>query len=74
MQNVNNKKVISKLAISGIKANIKKYMVLIGAVILTTLLFSSLFTVGGSVVEETQISTMREIGTSYHAGLKYMSQ
>ncbi|MBR6402221.1 MAG: ABC transporter permease [Eubacterium sp.] len=74
MQKVNNKKAISNLALSGIKSNIKKYMVLVAAVILTTLLFSSLFTVGGSVIEETQISTMRQIGTSYHAGLKYMSQ
>ena len=74
MKNINNKKAISKLAHSGIKSNIKKYMVLIGAVILTTLLFSSLFTVGGSIINETQISTMREIGTSYHAGLKYLSQ
>lgn len=73
MRKVNNKKVISDLAFSGIKSNIKKYIVLIGAVILTTLLFSSLFTVGGSVIEETQIATMRKIGTSYHAGLKYMS-
>ena len=74
MQKVNNKKAITKLAISGIKSNIKKYLVLIGAVILTTLLFSSLFTVGGSVIGESQLSTMRKIGTSYHAGLKYLSQ
>ena len=74
MQKVKNKKVIKKLALSGIKSNIKKYIVLIGAVILTTLLFTSLFTVGASVIGETQISTMRQIGTTYHAGLKYMSQ
>ncbi len=73
MQSVNNKKAISKLAISGIKSNIKKFIVMIGAVILTTLLFSSLFTVGGSVVRESQVSSMRKIGTTYHAGLKYMS-
>ena len=73
MQSVNNKNAISKLAISGIKSNIKKFIVMIGAVILTTLLFSSLFTVGGSVIGESQISTMRQIGTTYHAGLKYMS-
>ncbi len=73
MQRVNNKKAVSSLALSGIRANIKKYIVLVGAVILTTLLFSSLFTVGGSLISEIQISTMRKIGTSYHAGLKYMS-
>lgn len=73
MRRVKNKKVVTKLAVSGIRANIKKYLVLVGAVILTTLLFSSLFTVGGSVVRETQISGMRKIGTSFHAGLKYLS-
>ena len=64
MQTVKNKKAISRLAVSGIKSNIKKYIVLIGAVILTTLLFSSLFTVGASVVYESQISTMKQIGTT----------
>ena len=40
MQTVKNKKAISRLAVSGIKSNIKKYIVLIGAVILTTLQIS----------------------------------
>ena len=73
MKRVKNKKVISNLAFSGIRSNVKKYLVLIGAVILTTLLFSSLFTVGGSMIGEIQISGMRKIGTAYHAGLKYLS-
>ena len=73
MSRINSKKAVSKLAHSGIRSNIKKYLVLVGAVILTTLLFSSLFTVGGSVIQETQIASMRKIGTTYHAGLKYMS-
>ena len=62
MKRVNNKKAINNLAISGIKVNIKKYLVLIASVILTTLLFSSLFTVGGSMLKEIQISTMRQVG------------
>ncbi len=74
MQKVKNRKVISNLAISGIKSNSKKYAVLIAAVILTTLLFSSLFTIGGSLIKETQISTMRQVGGSAHAGFKYMSR
>ncbi|MCR5214734.1 MAG: ABC transporter permease [Eubacterium sp.] len=74
MINVKNKKAINNLAISGIKTNVKKYMVLILAVILTTLLFSTLFTVGGSLVEEIKISTMRQVGGSAHAGLKYLCQ
>ena len=33
MQSVNNKKAISKLATSGIKSNIKKFIVMIGGLI-----------------------------------------
>ena len=72
MQKVKNRKAINNLAISGIKSNSKKYAVLIAAVILTTLLFSSLFTVGGSLVKETQLSTMRQVGGTFHAGFKYL--
>ncbi|MCR4716426.1 MAG: ABC transporter permease [Lachnospiraceae bacterium] len=74
MLNVNNKKAITNLAISGIKTNHKKYSVLIMAVILTTLLFSTLFTVGGSMIKEIQISTMRQVGGSAHAGFKYLTE
>ncbi|MCR4713027.1 MAG: FtsX-like permease family protein [Treponemataceae bacterium] len=74
MTKVNNKKAISNLAQSGIKSNIKKYIVLVFAVILTTILFSSLFTVGTSLVNEIQRATMRQVGGSAHAGLKYLTE
>ncbi|MBO4706108.1 MAG: ABC transporter permease [Spirochaetaceae bacterium] len=74
MTKVNNKKAISNLAQSGIKSNIKKYIVLVFAVILTTILFSSLFTVGTSLVNEIQKATMRQVGGSAHAGLKYLTE
>ena len=74
MQKVNNGKVINNLAIGGIKSNPKKYAVLIAAVVLTTLLFSSLFTVGGSLIKEIQLGTMRQVGGSAHAGFKYLSE
>ena len=74
MQKVKNRKVINDLAISGIRSNPKKYAVLIAAVTLTTLLFSSLFTVGGSLVKEIQTGTMRQVGGNAHAGFKYLCQ
>ncbi|MCR5847676.1 MAG: ABC transporter permease [Lachnospiraceae bacterium] len=74
MQKVKNRKVINNLAISGIKSNPKKYAVLVAAVVLTTLLFSSLFTVGGSLIKEIQLGTMRQVGGNAHAGFKYLSQ
>ena len=74
MNKVNNNKAINNLALCSIKVNIKKYMVLIASVILTTLLFSSLFTVGGSMLKEVQLSTMRQVGGSFHSGFKYLCQ
>ncbi|MBE5923286.1 MAG: ABC transporter permease [Lachnospiraceae bacterium] len=74
MLKVNNKKAISKLSFSGIKENIKKYIVLILAVALTSLMFTALFTIGGSLMKELQLSTMRQVGGSCHAGFKYLTQ
>ncbi|MCR4691475.1 MAG: FtsX-like permease family protein [Lachnospiraceae bacterium] len=74
MNKINNNKAINNLALSSIKVNIKKYLVLIASVILTTLLFSSLFTVGGSMLKEVQLATMRQVGGSFHSGFKYLCQ
>ena len=74
MLKVNNKQAIMNLAQSGIRANQKKYLVLVCAVILTTVLFSSLFTIGGSLLTEIQNATMRQVGGSDHASLKYLSE
>ncbi len=74
MKNVDNKKVIDTIAMSGIRARISKYIVLVLAVVLTSLLFSSLFTVGGSMVNEIQEGSMRQAGGSCHAGFKYLTE
>ena len=74
MLKVNNKQAIMNLAQSGIKTNPKKYLVLVFAVVLTTVLFSSLFTIGSSLLNEIQKATMRQVGGSAHAGLKYLSE
>ena len=50
MSTVNNKTALKKLAMNPIKTNIKKYIILIIAVVMTTLLFSSLFTIAGSML------------------------
>ena len=69
-----NKKPINNLAFSGIRSNIKKYMTLIFAVILTTMLFSSLFTISGSMISEMQTGSMRQVGTSAHTVIKKLDQ
>lgn len=74
MKNVNNKKVINNIAVSGIKTKLSKYAVLIMAVILTSLLFSSLFSVGGSMLNEIQEGSMRQAGGSCHGSFKYLTE
>lgn len=74
MTSVNNQKAIRKLSLSGITTNIRKYMVLTIAVALTALLYTALFTIGGSLIKELQLSTMRQVGGSDHAGFKYLTQ
>ena len=74
MKNVNNKKVINNIATSGIKAKLSKYVVLVMAVILTSLLFSSLFSVGGSMMNEMQEGFMRQAGGRSHGSFKYLTE
>ena len=74
MEKVNNKNAIRNLAYSGIKSKVSKYIILVLAVILTSLLFSTLFSVGGSMVNELQESTMRQVGGTFHAGFKYLTK
>ena len=52
------KKAIKKLASSSIKANTSKYLVMMSSIILTTVLFSSLFTIVGSLLSEFKQSSM----------------
>ena len=74
MKNVNNKKAINNIATSGIKAKFSKYVILVMAVILTSLLFSSLFSVGGSMINEMQEGSMRQAGGSSHGSFKYLTE
>lgn len=74
MTKVKNKRAIINLAISSIRANVKKYAVMVCAVILTTILFSSFFTVGGSMINEMQEGSMRQSGGCCHATIKYLTE
>ena len=72
MLNVNNKKVLSLLAKRTRKA--KKNRVTIIAIVLTCILFTSIFTIGGSIIKTSEQETMRRVGTSAHAGYKYFTK
>lgn len=73
MRKVANKKIIRKLSYRTMKEKKWKNLIAVLAVALTTLLFTALFTVGSSIVDSIQESTMRQVGTSSHGGYKYLS-
>lgn len=44
------------------------------AIVLTTVLFTTMFTLGMGMLQAIQGQTMRQVGTSAHAGFKYLNQ
>lgn len=73
MFNVNNQKVIRRLSIRSLKNSKTRNIIAVAAIILTTLLFTSVFSVGMSAIDSTQRATMRQVGTSAHAGFKFLT-
>ena len=43
------------------------------AILLTTIMFTTLFTISGGVLDTIQEQTSRQVGTSAHAGFKYLT-
>jgi len=74
MRRVKNAKVIRRVADKTRKAGRGRNIIAVLAITLTTVLFTSVFTVGGSLIEKSQQETMRQVGGSAHAGFKYLTQ
>ncbi|MGL4790467.1 MAG: ABC transporter permease, partial [Phocaeicola sp.] len=73
MLKVNSKKTISLLAKSSFRENkLRNYFAII-AIILTTVLFTGLFTITASLIASVEESTMRQVGGSFHGGFKYLT-
>lgn len=70
----NNKKIIKTLSNNSFKANKMRNVFAVIAIVLTTILFTSLFTVTTSMIASIEESTMRQIGTKFHGGFKNISQ
>lgn len=73
MHKVANRKIIRKLSYRTMKEKGWKNLIAILAIALTALMFTSLFTVGMSLIDSMQEATMRQVGTSAHGGFKYMT-
>lgn len=70
MRKVKNKKAIRRLSKRSLAAGRKKNVIAVLGIMLTCVLFTSLFSIGGSILKSSQESTMRQVGGSSMAGLK----
>ena len=73
MLNVNNKKTIMLLSKTSFKSSRMRNFFAIIAIVLTTVLFTSFITIGGSLISSIEEGVMRQVGVSYHAGLKRLT-
>ncbi|GHV40622.1 efflux ABC transporter permease [Clostridia bacterium] len=71
--NVANKPVIRKLTLRSLKAAKTRNIIAVLAIALTAVLFTSVFTIGGNMLGAIQGQTMRQVGTTAHGGLKYLT-
>lgn len=69
-----NKEIINKISKKSFKSNKSRNIFAIISIALTTLLFTSLFTVGMSNLKSTEYSKMRVVGTTYHGTFKDLTK
>ena len=68
--NVKNRSCIRRLSFKTLLASRKRNLIAIAAIILTTLLFTSLFTIVLSINETNQNYQFRSVGTYAHGAFK----
>lgn len=73
MKNVNNRAVVKRIADETRRANRGKNVIAVLAIMLTAVLFTSVFTIGGSILDKVKQEKMRSVGTDSHAGIKCMT-
>ena len=69
----NNQTVAKRLAKRSLRANKRRNFIVVIAIALTGILFTTLFTIGMGTAETLQSQTMRQAGTNGHAMLKYIT-
>lgn len=74
MIRVNNKKVINRIANKSFRASRIRNLIAVLAIALTTILFTSLFTIGIGIVQSIQQQTVRQAGGDGHIALKYLTE
>ncbi len=74
MYRINNNKCIRRIAIKQLLANRTRNIMAVIAIALSTLLFTSLFTIGYSLLQTSEYSTMRQVGGTNHGSFKYLTE
>ena len=74
MNNVKNRSCINNMCRKSMAANKRRNIILTVAIILTTVMMTTLFTSGGSIMKSVEQSTLYQVGTSKHAGFKFLTQ
>lgn len=73
MFKVKNSGIITKLSHRSLKSEKTRNIIAAAAIILTAVMFTTLLSVGMSMVESIQLETMRRVGTEAHGGYKFIS-
>ena len=73
MYKVSNGKTIRKIAARTFKYNKTRNLIGLFAICLTAILFTAVFSIGMSVLNSVQQTTMRQVGTQAHGGFKYLT-
>lgn len=74
MIKVKNNKVIANLAKRSFQSNHTRNFIAIFAIALTTMLFTTLFTITGTILHSYQQATFRQVGGDFHGGFKYITK
>lgn len=74
MIKVNNRKVISDLSRKSLRAGRSRNIIAIVAIALTAVMFTSIFTIAGTLVESFQEATFRQVGGDFHGGFKNLTR
>ena len=74
MIKVSNQKCIRRLSVQTLKATKTRNIIAVIAIALTTMLFTSLFTIVMSINDGMQQSTFRQVGGYSHASFKYLTK
>lgn len=74
MITTSNRQTVSRIARKSIKANRMRSLMIVCAVVLTTLLLTSVFTLGLSINKSMELASMKTAGSDYHGSFKYLNQ